>query len=388
MEHFNYTQNEKNNQFINKRTFSHLSQKDRILIQKYLVLKNDKNYKGPKITISFIAGKIGVNKSTVSREIKKGTYHDFHYLYGTPRSRYLASFGQGVADKNKARSHYKTKLKPGCDELKELAYYINHNADPLTALAIYQEAHGCKFPVCEKTIYNYFHKKILPIKRGKMTQRKIYVKHEKVQKMTQKGANISERPLVCNDRLEFGHWEGDLIVGAKGKSKECLFTIIDRFSRLYLAFKIPNKKTESVVNLLNNIETTLSTNVFKAIFKTITFDNGNEFSDFKSMETSITGTQRCQIFYANPYSSWERGSNENGNKMMRKYFPKGTDFSMVSNQAILNSTNMINYSIRKKLHNQSSVDKIKETNVEIINHISLLGLKNPYIKLKNNFNNL
>ena len=349
------------------------------------MLKNTDNYSGPKITLQYIANEIGCNKSTISREIKRGLYKDFDPNLGTPRTRYLASYGQGGADKNKKRSHYKYKLSPDSKELKEIAYYINNGADPLTALHLYKEKHGEDFPICEKSIYNYFHRKMLKIKKGKMTIRKIHVKKEKVQKMTQKGDNIDKRPIEANERLEFGHWEGDLIVGSRGGSKECLLTLIERKSRIYLSFKIKNKKSNSVIEMLNNIESIITPEKFKNIFKTITFDNGTEFRDFEKMETSINKTKRCHIFYANPYHSWERGSNENGNKMMRKYFPKGTDFSAISEKAILIATNKINFSIRKKLGNTSSATLLKKLNDDFYCTIELLGLSNPYLKLISNF---
>ena len=153
----------------------------------------------------------------------------------------------------------------------------------------------------------------------------------KTQKIIQRGDNISHRPEKANNREEFGHWEGDLIVGARNTSKEALFTIIERTTRIYLCFKIPNKEMKSVVSLLDKLETNIGTNNFKDIFKSITFDNGTEFKDFTNMERSyFINEARTKIYYANPYHSWERGSNENGNRMMRKFYPKGTDFSATS----------------------------------------------------------
>ena len=380
MEQFNYTTNKANNQSFRKNHFNHLTYTDRINIEQLLLLKNNPDYVGEKITLDYIAKMIGVNKSTISREIKKGTFKELNQSNGKLVSHYLASFAQGVYKKNQIRSHYKQKLDKNSKELIELNFILNSGADPLTALCLYEQKHGKKFPLCEKSIYNYFHRNRLKLKRGVISPRKYKHHTEKIQKMIVKGDNISLRSEKANSREEFGHWEGDLIVGAKGKSKVCLFTMIERKTRLYLSFKVENKEMKNIVNILNSLEDKFGSKDFKLIFKSITFDNGTEFRDFKGMEQSIfDNTLRTKIYYANPYHSWERGSNENGNRMMRKYYPKGTNFSKISHKAILKTTNMINYSNRKLLNNLSSAQMLKNLNESIFRIIETLGLKNPYV---------
>lgn len=376
-----YTPNQENNQKFRKNNFRHLSLSERINIEKLLKLKKDPNYHGPKITLAYIAKIIGANKSTVFREIKRGTYVDVDPVKGVKRSRYLASFGQGVCDKNIKRSHYKSKLTKDSPELFEIAQLLNSGADPLTALHIYEEKHNEKFPLCEKSIYNYFNRGLLKLRRGTISPRKRKVHKEKTQKMTIKGDNISTRPEIIETREEFGHWEGDLIVGAKNKSKECLFTIVERKTRLYLAFKIKNKEMKTVVGLLNDIENIIGSDNFKNLFRTITFDNGTEFRDFEGMEkSSLSDDMRTKIYYANPYHSWERGSNENANRMMRKFFPKGTNFSNFNDRDIKRATNKINFSVRKLLGTKSAAETLKKLNNKFYEIVELLGLKNPYLK--------
>lgn len=117
--------------------------------------------------------------------------------------------------------------------------------------------------------------------------------------------------------------------------------------------------------------------LFLALFKSITFDNETEFRDFKGMSESIFDNEsRTKIYYANPYHSWERGSNENGNRMMRKFFSKGTDFSTINRK----SDNLINYSHRKLSNNSSSAELLKHLNESYFRIIEMLGLKNPYRK--------
>jgi len=374
----NYTTKQNNNQLFRKKHFNHLTLTDRINIESLLKLKNSKANNGQKITLSYIASIIGTNKSTISREIKRGTFHFIDRVTGRSKSQYLASFGQGVYEKNQKRSHYKQKLDKDSPELKELTSIMNSGADPLTALCLYEKKHNKKFPLCEKSIYNYFHKNQLKLKRGTINPRKHKHIIQKTQKLMVKGDNIALRCEEANTRAEFGHWEGDLIIGARGTSKECLFTLIERKTRIYLCFKIEKKEMKNVVNVLDKIESKIGKENFLSMFKSITFDNGTEFRDFNGMAKSIFDNEtRTKIYYANPYHSWERGSNENGNRMMRKYFPKGTDFSTISEKEILKATNLINYSYRKLLNNMSSAETLKNLNESFFRNIEMLGLKNP-----------
>ena len=145
--------------------------------------------------------------------------------------------------------------------------------------------------------------------------------------------------------------------------------------------KIKNREMKNIVETLDSIESTIGKENFIALFKSITFDNGTEFRDFKGMSKSIFDNEsRTKIYYANPYHSWERGSNENGNRMMRKFFSKGTDFSTISEKSILKATNLINYSHRKLLNNSSSAELLKNLNESYFRVIEMLGLKNPYRK--------
>ena len=161
--------------------------------------------------------------------------------------------------------------------------------------------------------------------------------------------------------------------------KECLFTLIERQTRIYLSFKIKNKEMKNIVEILDSIETKIGKESFIALFKSITFDNKTEFRDFKGMSKSIFDNEsRTKIYYANPYHSWERGSNENENRMMRKFFSKGTDFSTINRKVNIKSDNLINYSHRKLLNNSSSAELLKHLNESYFRIIEMLRLKSLY----------
>ena len=137
-----------------------------------------------------------------------------------------------------------------------------------------------------------------------------------------KGESIDNRPAEANDRSEYGHWEMDLIVSCKG-GKGALLTLTERKTRQEIIARLPNKTQKSVKRALDRLERKYG-NDFKQKFKTITTDNGSEFLNFKSLEMSCKrDEQRFKMYFAHPFSSWERGSNENANGIIRRFFPKG-----------------------------------------------------------------
>jgi len=125
--------------------------------------------------------------------------------------------------------------------------------------------------------------------------------------------HISERPTCVNDRSRFGDWEGDTVMGKD--TKHCLLTLVERKSGFTVIRKLPDRTARAVVDAALFVIRQPG-----HIFKTITFDNGTEFHDYKDLE--IEGGPIC--YFATPYHSWERGTNENTNGLIRQYLPKGT----------------------------------------------------------------
>ena len=153
---------------------------------------------------------------------------------------------------------------------------------------------------------------------------------------------ITDRAPEIAFREDLGHWEQDTVVGkAKGKNA-VLLVLSERKTRYEIVLKIPSKSARSVCDALNKLRRKCGRN-FKDIFKTITVDNGTEFSDTKNME------KYCPIYYCHPYSSWERGTNENINKMIRRHIPKGKDITPYTHKDIRYIQNWINNYPRKIL---------------------------------------
>lgn len=218
-----------------------------------------------------------------------------------------------------------------------------------------------KTSICTKTLYNYIEKGIilnvtkndLPMKgqrkRNKETERK------RIALKNIKGTSIEERPKNIKLREMYGHWEMDTVVGGKYKGKACLLVLSERMTREEIVIKIANKKSISVIKALNGIERKLGSRKFRETFKTITCDNGVEFLDFNGIEKSIqTKIPRTKVYYCHPYSSWERGTNENINKMIRRFIPKGADISKYNPRDIAKIQEWINNYPRKILKGLST----------------------------------
>lgn len=184
------------------------------------------------------------------------------------------------------------------------------------------------------------------------------VKKNKSASRAPAGESIEQRPEEIDDREEFGHWEGDTVYSGRGKRKttRALLTLTERKTRKEIIIAIPNRKAETVVKALDALERKLGARRFRAIFKSITFDNGTEFAAAEGLERSCVNKRlpRTKVYFCHPYSSWERGTNENTNGMIRRRFPKGTNFAAVTNAQITQAENWINNYPRKILGYKSS----------------------------------
>ena len=172
------------------------------------------------------------------------------------------------------------------------------------------------------------------------------------------GESIEQRPPEVNERQEFGHWEGDTVYSGKGQIKTtcALFTMTERKTRNEIIIGVPNRKAETIVKAVDALERKLGARKFRLIFKSITFDNGTEFAAADMLERSCINKTipRTKVYFCHPYSSWERGSNEHVNGMIRRKHPKGTDFSKVSKEQLAATEKWINEYPRKIFGYKSS----------------------------------
>jgi IS30 family transposase len=181
--------------------------------------------------------------------------------------------------------------------------------------------------VCTKTLYNYVDQGLLsirnidlPLKVKRSAKSTRTRQHKKVL-----GTSISERPEQANNRSEFGHWEIDTVIGKKTKGEPVLLTITERKTRKEIIRKIPSKSSNAVLTALNLLAEEAGP-LFTQAFKSITADNGSEFSELAILERLVGP----KIYFAHPYTSCERGTNG----LIRRFIPKGRSMSKYSGSSI------------------------------------------------------
>ena len=141
-----------------------------------------------------------------------------------------------------------------------------------------------------------------------------------------KGLPIDRRPPLIDERKAFGHWEFDSVIGNAKGQRQSILTLTERKTRYEIIFRAAAKTSVATVAALNKIIRQFP----KGTFQTITVDNGSEFQDCHGMEHDPQGVKRLTVYYAHPYSSWERGTNERNNRIIRRCFPKGKSLAKVT----------------------------------------------------------
>lgn len=312
-----------------------------------------------------IAAQLGRNRSTIYRELKRGRYNKRKSDWSEEES-YSADIAQETYEYNVTKRG--TDLKIGKNH-KAVRYIedliINEKFSPYAAseeLKKREKDYG--IVLCFRTIYNYIDAGIfLNLKMGDLpTRRKPKRKKRRIQKRAAAGKSIEARPEKIDTRKEFGHWEMDTVAGKKKVSKKSLLVLTERKTRKEICFLMKDNTANSVVQKINLIEKQFGSELFSKTFKSITVDNGAEFSDYKGMKTSVSGNRaRTEIYYCHPYSAYERGSNENQNKLIRRFLPKGTDLNGYKQKDISKIEEWINEYPRKIFDGDTSNSRfIKE----------------------------
>ena len=155
------------------------------------------------------------------------------------------------------------------------------------------------------------------------------------------GKSIRKRDKSVYKRLEFGHWEADTVVSGRGKSKVCFATLAERMTRFYIAIKIPNRNADTMARAIVSALKELPSDAVKSI----TCDRGMEFANWKYIEEQLN----CDMYFADPYCAWQKGTNENLNGLLREFYPKGKNLSRVSPTTLKKNLALINARPKKVL---------------------------------------
>ena len=302
--------------------YSHFSQENRFKIQ--FGLEQKKSY-------GQIAKEIGVHRSTVGREIMRNSVLVKNTSYKKNEPEFVRVYraeNAQISYCERREGNFKLDRIPGLMErINELSINKYH------PVVIENEIGRV---VCFKTIYNYIERKL--VAPGRVKQRKRRKKRYTGRKRVL-GDCISLRPPEVESRKTFGHMEGDLVLG-KRDSKEVWLTLVERKTRHGFVLRLPN---QFAITVKTAIEVFLESHPW---VKSITFDNGSEFA--KCHELPIP------VYFARPYHSWERGTNENFNRLVRRELPKGRNLANYSDADFTSSIHFINNLPRKLLDFKSA----------------------------------
>lgn len=312
--------------------YTHLSEKDRYKIEALLDAKKK---------LAEVALILGRDPSTIHREINRGSVRHIESDL-TEKKKYRANVAQ--ADYLKQCRNRERSLKIGKDKRLEEHIRTRILEKRFSPDAVIGEikVKGLKFEgmICTKTLYNYIEAGVFSGISNKNLWHKRHQKKRKyttvvrVSRTNRLGKSIEDRPKEIESRQTYGHWEGDSVKGPQG-AKPGLLTLTERKAREEIILKVGDGSQAAVKAAFDKLERKYG-DAFRMKFKSVTFDNGHEFLNWETLEVSMLrpGERRMAVYFAHSYSSWERGTNENHNRMIRRFIPKGTDIAKVDDKKI------------------------------------------------------
>jgi IS30 family transposase len=306
--------------------YAHITKEQRFKIQSWLELK---------LTQTEMAERLGKHRSAICNELKHNGY---------PDGRYQADHANWLSRKRRKSGKRKTKKLIKDAKLRRALIARLRKKDSPDQVMGKRKRKGKDYVVHE-TVYQYLYTErpdLIPLlrqKKGKYRRRHGTKEREKLRELSKK-TWITDRPEYINNRTEIGHWEGDTI-RAKEKTM-AIATHVERVSGYGIAFKLDqataramHEKTVEHFKLLPKAKRLSETN-----------DNGTEFWDFELTEKALG----MKMYSALPYHSWERGTNENWNGLLRQFFPKGTSFATVTQRDVKRAVRNLNHRPRKRLN--------------------------------------
>lgn len=335
--------------------YKHITYAERTMIERWYN-KDDKTNKE-------IANLLNKSERTIRREIKRGLVIIKDYLW-----RDVDNYSADIADQ---KYRFNLTGKGGnliLDTEPELVKHIEHeikvNKKSPEVIVVELPLYGFDIKINPKTIRNAIKEgMVFDLTTKDLTYDKKCKNKNKEKRVSIKvpaEKSIEHRPKEANDRSVYGHGEGDCVVGKRKGSGPVLLTFTERVTREEIIIKIKGKKAEYVKTAINTLERKFGKRFYDK-FKSITFDNGSEFLDHEGLEKSCRRKgNRFSVYYAHPYCSGERGTNENANRMIRRWIPKGTDIITITVKYIKKIQEWINNYPRK-------IFDYKSTNMILLN---------------------
>ncbi len=311
--------------------------------------------------ITWIAQAMGFCRKSIYNEIHRGEVQLVRRINGIYKDavEYSADKGQQVQNYNATAKGRQLKIGNRHDyahRLEELMMGIQPDGtvdntkrySPASALA-QARAEGWDITISVNTLYSYIYKGIL----NTMTTKWLWEGPRPWKKEDQeprvahpKLPSIEQRPEEIRLRWDLGHWEMDLVIGVE-ETTACLLTLTERKSRMEIVRKLPDRKAATVRATIDQLERDYP--AFGEMFQSITTDNGSEFMEWEQLIKSIHGGKRFDVYYCHSYAAWEKGTNERNNRMLRRKWPKGTDFTNISQGEVDDYVNWLNHYPRRSL---------------------------------------
>lgn len=308
----------------------HFTRDDRVLLVKL---------RTHGLSVRSCARILGFHPSSVYRELQRGR-NDSGTGYSVRVARLRAQTLRSAANQQHRKLHH-------------------HQAEQITVLIrqyYSPDQVGQAVGLSRSTVYRWlwsqpkaFMQSMWRFLRHKKLRRKYGTKRREQQRELQKKRWIDDRPQTIDDRLFFGHWEGDTVRGKDNSGY--LVTLVERKSGYALVGHIPKATKEAFRIKTEKLLSPLPGHLKRSI----TLDNGTEMADFEELEKHT----KARVYFAHPYHSWERGSNENFNGLLRQFFPKGSDFSTITSKQVDLAVNLLNTRPRKRHGYQSPAELIE-----------------------------
>lgn len=289
-------------------------------------------------SIRKIAKQLKRAPSTISRELKR-------HAACTPEE------AQARYEINKSNCGASSKFTL---ELKELIQEkLNETWSPEQIVGRLYQGH-----LTFKTIYRWIYDGLLEVPITVLRHKGKRQKPRETRGRFNIGTPISQRPKDVRKRETFGHWELDTVVSGRGQAKGCVATFIERKTRLYKGILMPNRSAQSMEMAVRRLHKQLP----ERAIQTATTDRGKEFSCYPTLEKDLS----IEVYFADAYSSWQRGSNENANGLLREFFPKQTNFDHVTEAEMNSALDFINNRPRKCLGWKTAYEAFQEELLRLI----------------------